>query len=79
MFYRLCLLFLSVCTLPENVANSDLLVSVDKFEALYSCHVGYTMLGGNARYCQQEGLGWLPDPPICGKQLIQFCFIANLS
>jgi len=52
-----------VCSDPAAISHGS--VTVDEQVAVYSCDVGYTMVGSGQLTCSSMGLGWLGSPPTC--------------
>ena len=49
--------------------NGDSVVSSDLMETVFTCDVGYTMVGESVSYCLTDGSGWNSSTPSCGNYM----------
>ena len=66
MHWSVCILSISVCEDPNDIANGT--VTADGVEAQFRCNIGFSLSGNSAIICNSDGTGWSGQAPNCGKQ-----------
>ena len=71
LFYMAQLLvLLAACEVPSTPVNGSLIVSNDGMAVIYSCDVGYSLVGDSEAICDQTGAGWSTTTPSCGTYCV---------
>ncbi|XP_053399292.1 CUB and sushi domain-containing protein 3-like [Mercenaria mercenaria] len=54
-----------ICDIPAVPENGSLVVSTEGNSVVFSCDVGFTMVGSATLICQTDGTGWNGTSPSC--------------